>query len=138
MGKADRVELDPERVAEIIRSTREVSDLLTDIFEEAAEHEASESRDGSRGPDEEIPAAKAKVAELMDPAHAELVQNLAKRQNWTRSEFEHAATQIGLMPAGAMEVINDIAFQCCDEPLLEGDEVLEVNEFALKELLSDT
>jgi len=138
VAKADRVELDPELVAEIIRSTREVSDLLTDIFEEAAKDEASVSHDGSRGPDEEIPAAKARVAKLMDPAQAELVQILAKRQSWTRSEFEHAATQIGLMPAGAMEVINDIAFQCCDEPLLEGDEVLEVNEFALKELLSDT
>ena len=136
VSKADRVELDPERIAEIMKSTREVSDLLTEIFEESTEREASESDDSGDEPDEEIPAETASIAGLLDPAQTELVQILAQRQNWTRGEFEQVATQIGLMPSGAIEVINDIAFQCCDEPLLEGEEVLEVNEFALKELLS--
>ena len=136
VAKAERVELDPERISEIMKSTREVSDLLTEIFEESCERESSESDDNGDEPDEEIPAETVLISGLLDPAQTELVHILAKRQNWTRDEFEQVATQIGLMPSGAIEVINDIAFECCDEPLLEGEEVLEVNEFALKELLS--
>ncbi len=39
------------------------------------------------------------------------------------------------MPSGAVETINSAAFERCDEPLIEGDDPLEMNELALKELL---
>ena len=40
----------------------------------------------------------------------------------------------GLMPGGAMESINDAAFQLCDEPLLEGADPIEINPYAREEL----
>ena len=54
------------------------------------------------------------------------------------SEFEESAVELGLMPAGAIETINDVAFELCDEPMIEGDDPLEVNKFAIKELLDAT
>ena len=71
----------------------------------------------------------------LDSLHAELVRYLAQRRIWSREEFEQTAGELGLMPAGAIETINDAAFERCDEPLLEGDDPLEVNDEALKELL---
>ncbi len=38
------------------------------------------------------------------------------------------------MAGGAMESINEAAFQLCDEPLLEGTDPIEVNPFAREEL----
>ena len=73
---------------------------------------------------------------ILDPNHAEILRFLAQRATWPRIEFEQIVAKTGLMPAGAIEKINDAAFECCDEPLIEGDDPLEMNEFALKELLN--
>ena len=61
---------------------------------------------------------------------------LSKAPRWPRKEFNRVAGDLGLMPAGAIEIINETAFDCCGEPLVEGSEMLEVNEDALKELLN--
>ncbi len=85
--------------------------------------------------DEEEETASDSALDGLDPVHAELVRYLAQRQFWTREEFERTAGDLGLMPAGAIETINAVAFERYDEPLLEGEDPLEVNEEALRELL---
>ena len=132
---ADRVELDRERIAEVMKATREVSDLLTEIFEGPAAPDLPETDIADTEPDDESSISEDIGASLLDPTHAELVRFLATRPNWPRSAFEESATKLGLMPGGAIETINDASFSCCDEPLVEGDDLLEVNEYALKELL---
>jgi hypothetical protein len=39
------------------------------------------------------------------------------------------------MPDGALEVINEAAFERCGVPLLEGDETIEVDGQILEEML---
>jgi hypothetical protein len=46
------------------------------------------------------------------------------------------ATQYGLMLDGALEVINEAAFDRCDEAVIEGDNLLEVNQDVLRELMA--
>ena len=127
--------LDAEKIAEIMKDTRQVTDLLTEIFEGPADPEPPEEE--IEDTDEHaVGATAADIAGgLLDPAHAELVRFLAARPKWPRSDFEAASSRFGLMPAGAIETINDAAFERCDEPLIEGDDPLDVNEIALKELL---
>jgi hypothetical protein len=53
---------------------------------------------------------------------------------WLRAEFSRLAEQHGLMPAGAIEIINEASYAACDEPMLEGDDPIELNTYALEEL----
>ena len=133
----DRVELDRERIAEIMKATREVSDLLAEIFEGPSATEPLEPDAVDAEQEGDSPLASSSCGPL-DLAHAQLVQYLARQPHWPRSEFEQSAAKLGLMPAGAIETINDVAFRLCDEPFIEGDDPLEVNEVAVKELLDVT
>ncbi len=133
----DRVELDRERIAEVMKATREVSDLLTEIFEGPPATGPLEPDAVVAEQEGDLPTAIVSCGPL-DHAHAQLVQYLARQPYWPRGEFEQSAAKLGLMPAGAMETINDVAFKLCDEPFIEGDDPLEVNEVAVKELLDVT
>jgi hypothetical protein len=44
-------------------------------------------------------------------------------------------SSLNLLPNRAIEVLNEAALDQSGEPVLEGDDVLEVNHDALKELL---
>ena len=130
------VPLDTRRIAEVMTATREVTHLLAEIFEEPTEQEVQKSDLVEAELDDKAVPASDTAPSGLDPTHAELVRYLTQRPIWSREQFEQAAGGLGLMPAGAMETINNAAFECCDEPLLEGDDPLEVNEEALEELLS--
>ena len=130
---AEVVELDREKIDEIMKDTRQVTEILAEIFEGPAQPEPP---DEDVDEDDVVDAAAAEIAGgLLDPAHADLVRFLASRPRWPRSEFDAVTSKLGLMPAGAIETINDAAFEQCDEPLIEGDDPLDLNEYALKELL---
>ena len=131
------VELDRGKIMTIMKDTREVTDLLTEIFEGPAEPELPEEDEGDAEMDDLTPTAADIAGGSLDTAHTELLRFLASRPNWPWSEFEGASNTLGLMPAGAIETINDAAFERCQEPLIEGHDPLELNEFALKELLND-
>ena len=131
------IELDQEKIMAIMEDTGEVAAILNDIFEGPAEPEPPEELEDDTEVDDVTQIAAGIPSGLLDPQHAELVRFLASRPNWPRSEFEEASNKLGLMPAGAMETINDAAFERCDEPLIEGHDPLDLNEFALKELLND-
>ena len=53
----------------------------------------------------------------------------------SREELEAAAAQRALLLDGSIEAINDAAFDACDQPLLEGENPIEVNAEALRILL---
>ena len=128
--------LDKQRIAEVMASTREVTQLLTEIFDGPIGQGAEESDPVEITIDDDEQATSESALDGLDSLHAELVRYLAQRRIWSREEFEQTASELGLMPAGAIETINDAAFKRCDEPLLEGDDPLEVNDEALKELLN--
>lgn len=49
-------------------------------------------------------------------------------------EIERLADELGLLPDGALEVINEAAFVLCGVPLLEGDEMIEIDRQVLLEI----
>lgn len=107
------VRIDSARLARTRRETEAVSALLSDIF---AEEPASPPEAGAEG---------AGALEGLEAPYAELVQLLELRGSMPRSEFDKHAKEMQLLPDGAIERINDWAFDRFDEALIEdGDEVV--------------
>ncbi|MEO0374742.1 MAG: TerB N-terminal domain-containing protein [Cyanobacteria bacterium P01_A01_bin.17] len=72
----------------------------------------------------------------LDEAHAAFLLALAQQPQWEREALEKIAVNLNLMLDGALENINEIAFDQCDEALIEGDKPFEVNPEVLEQLLA--
>lgn len=117
------VELDHDRIAAIMSDTARVSGVLHTIFSDDEEAE-----DGQDEPE----SATAEMAddgrlEGLDGKHRALVQELLLAESWTEEQFGELAAQFGLMPSGALETLNEWAYDRYDEPLLEQDGDLTVS-----------
>jgi uncharacterized tellurite resistance protein B-like protein len=121
--------LDVERIAALQKDTARVSELLSKIFVEEAHAPA--------------PVAPAPEPELedetnaplgLDDAHSALLRLLLSRPEWTRAELEDAAADLDLMLDGAMEQINEAAFETFDEPLFEGEDPISVHTKLLEKI----
>ena len=52
---------------------------------------------------------------------------LCRGPSWPRAEVQALAAALGLMTDGALEHLNEAAFDHADGPLTEGDDPLEMN-----------
>jgi hypothetical protein len=82
-----------------------------------------------------VSPATAAVAGL-DAAHSEFLRTLAARTTWPRAELEAGAARLRLMLDGALELINERAFDACGLAACEGEDPVETNPDVLKELLA--
>lgn len=112
------IDLDLDRVSEVQDETRDVAGVLDDVFSDDEEEEGSPSFsiDG------------------LTEAHEEFLVDLGEKVEWTRAEFNELAEHHGLMPGFAIEQINERAFEVTDEPLLEGEDPIELNPHAFDAL----
>ncbi|MDY7093092.1 MAG: TerB N-terminal domain-containing protein [Acidobacteriota bacterium] len=123
--------LDPERVRQRMRESEESSRLLAEIFSEEEDEEVAAE---PANPTATAGTAGPSVAGL-DPAHQSLLEALPSEQELPLGEFERLAEDLGLLANSALDVVNEAALDLCDEPLLEGEDPLEINPYALKEML---
>ncbi|WP_057412289.1 TerB N-terminal domain-containing protein [Pseudomonas amygdali] len=147
--------LDMTKIAQLQRETAEVSALLAGVFadDNAAETTLATSKNSGtpRIPNnQQAEIAKvtgdvgehAENAEVthgasvygLDVDHSALLRLLVSRKEWSRAELEDAASDLDLMLDGALEQINDMAFDRFDMPLCEGDDPIEINPEILNEL----
>lgn len=99
--------------------TNEVKDILGSIFVDE-EAEAAEPANGN--------------ARSLDTGHASLVETMVQREQWPREEVEALCDKLGLMLDGALELINDWAYDSIDAPLLDDDGEIYVDMDIAKEL----
>ncbi|MGB3494234.1 MAG: TerB N-terminal domain-containing protein [Elainellaceae cyanobacterium] len=105
-----------------------VADLLGNLFEEEeTETEALEHVS--------VAESEATIAGL-DPLHSQLLLAIAQQTTWHREALETKADELGLMLDGALEVINEAAFDACDDPLTDGEDPIEVDTDVLEQLMS--
>jgi len=112
------IRIDAARLARTQRETQTVSALLANIFEEdvASPPEPAEAAPGAKG-----------SLDGLDAAHTELVELLEIKGSLPRSEFEQRAKDLKLLPDGAIERINDWAFDRFEEAIIEdGHDVVMV------------
>jgi hypothetical protein len=103
------------RLSKIRAETESVSAMLASIFTEV-EPEM-----------EEAPASSDSPLVGLDNDHATLLIKLVKQSEWARQEFEAVATSLSLMPDGALEVINEWAFDRYGNALIEEGDPLAMN-----------
>lgn len=116
--------LDPARIEALQKETAKVSAMLADVFadEEPGIQPVSE------------PAAtlvtKPESFSLlgMDDAHSALLRLLLTRPKWTRAELVDAASDLDMMLDGAIEQVNEAALDHWDEPLIDGEDPIEINQ----------
>jgi hypothetical protein len=122
------IELDLAKVRAKLAETERVSRLLGEIF-------VDEVPSVPAAPPGPAPTADDFAIAGLDGAHSALLLRLGSSANWERVQVERLADALGLLPDGALEVINEAAIAACGAPLLEGDELIEVDREVLQEML---
>ncbi len=120
------IRLDSAIVAETLKNTAMVQQMLADVFVEE-EPEPKQTVTGGHS---------VKSVQGLDDEHSELFHQVITNSRWGRAEFDEACDRLGLMPDGAIETINEAAFVLLEEPVLDGDDPLDVNQQIAKEMLA--
>jgi len=113
--------IDAARLATVQKQTQAVAAILTQIF-------VDDAGSPKTAPEVSSPADSSPFDGL-DRGHAELVEYMEIKGEIAKQEFDERAKALKLLPAGAIEKINDWAFEHFEEPLLEEGEhiVLSAN-----------
>ena len=110
----DGIQLDSERIATIHSDTDQVSSVLGKIFDGT---EDDQNREG--------------VQEMLvlglDAKHAAFVREIVSKNHWIEVAFQDLCSRYSLMASGAMEVINEWAFDTFGDALLDEHDGYEVN-----------
>ena len=118
-----KFELDSIRIDSVMDDTARVSAVLGDIFvNDKQDIELDERNDET----ELLPG--------LDYQHAVFVVELIGRNHWEDEEFERLAAQFNLMPGGALETLNEWAFEQFEEALIEEYEGYNLNSDVVEQL----
>lgn len=130
-GSPADVRLREEVVARRIEETAAVGALLAEIFTDDAGDAPGpvqthpQPEDGPPGPDD------AHLALLADIVAAD-----AAGETWTTARFDAAAARRAMLPAAALDILNDVAISIVGEPVLDVDgDLLRIDTEIAAELL---
>ena len=118
--------LDPELIRKKMQNTQKVAKLLEGIFKEQEEKI------------EETPleAVATTLIPGLDEPHSRLLRRLLERDEWELSEITPLAKELGLMTEGALENINEAAFEEFGEAVLDlEDDPILVEKKMLEEIV---
>ena len=122
-------QLDHDQITAIIADTTKVSQVLGDIFRQDEPEEPTPFEE-----DEDGAAAFDGPYQGLDPGHRSFAEELASRDRWTQREFDALAARFGLMSGGALETLNEWAYDTWNEELVEEDGDLFLNPNILESL----
>jgi hypothetical protein len=120
----DEMWLDQAVISRKIDESTAVATLLAAIFETDT--------------DDIVPVAAVENADPiagLDPAHSALLRALAEQPSWTRDEFAALAGTHGVLPDGALDVLNEAAMDTAGGPVVADGAILAVDDDVLRELL---
>lgn len=127
-----QVLLDPAKVQARLAETASVTALLSTIF--ADDEPAAATTPAGWAPPQPVTQTTTTVAGL-DSTHSALAAAFSERPVWQRTDAEQLAATLGLpLLDGAIDRINEAAIEACGDPLIEGDDPLELNDYAKQEL----
>ncbi len=115
-GEAGGPGLDRSRIEAIRSDTERISSVLGQIFDTNDEQSS-----GAIAPCNES------LVQGLDQQHNGLVLELVTRKHWPESKFAELCKSHGMMPSGALESINEWAFETCGEVLLDENNGFEVS-----------
>lgn len=124
--------LDRAAIDAKIEETATVSTLLAGIFSEPEEEEAAVL---GAGPETGVEQTEVNTPGLSVGERA-FAMALAERDSWSRKEVEELAGRHEVMVDGALEAVNEAAFELCGAPFSEGDQPIEIDSEVAKEMLA--
>ena len=123
--------LDSSRITALQQETEKVSKLLANIFNEEDDFAIQHSTEKLTASESE--SVSDSILGL-DAAHTALAKILLSRSEWSRAALLELAGGLDLMLDGALEHINEAAFDNYDIPFTEGDDLIEVNAEILEKI----
>ncbi len=123
--------LDTARLAALRLETDQVSALLDGVFVEEETPNTVPHQTANPVSSLETHLQDELLPDL-DPKYQRFVAELLQKPSWTRLELEVAAAKIQIMLDGALEHINEAAFDLLGEPLTEGDDPVYVQQNILE------
>ena len=121
------VTLDAGRVADVLADTARVSKVLGDVFTDGDDDDKANVDDTVSETDDRFSG--------LDAPHMAVVSVLITRREWTEDEVGGLADEHQLMAAGALETINEWAFNKFDNALIEEYDGYEINEDVAQQLM---
>ncbi len=110
--------------------TQQVKGVLENIFSDQAEDE------GESGGTLPVVLSTDNLLEALDQAHQKLFNKLITQEIWDRTALHEICKEFGLMADGAMEVLNEWAFDNVNAPLIEDGEPVYVDVDLAKEIIN--
>lgn len=117
--------LDMRLVQQRLKETAEVSALLADVFDDEGEATLIG-----------IPSFAANGLRGLDGKHSAFARECLAVPEWSRAALETVAKRHGLMLDGALEALNEAAFDSVNSPVTEGEDPVTVVSDSAKEFLS--
>ncbi len=123
----DGIAIDEGKLRRIRQETSAVSELLSNIFVEVEQPQAAgQPANGGAQPET--------LFKGLDHRHSQLLRALLDRSGVSRAEFEGLAREANLLPEGALDTINDWAFERFDELLFDNEQVLAPADHIVEQL----
>lgn len=120
-----RVALDRAALQRKLEDTARVSDMLHSIF---ADEESEETSERDR-----VEIDGSQTIHGLDVEHSVFLRALSSNETWERDALEALAQRHGLLLDGALDTINEAAFDQCDTPCVEEDDDIYVVDHAIYE-----
>ena len=126
--------LDPTAIAATQAATRSIQSVLGDIFgDDQAAESAQATRAEASTTSSELGANTSAPVDTyndhaawhqhdLDDAHQDLLDHLLTKSSWSSAEIDAYCQPIGLLQDGALEAINEAAFEHLGDALIELDE----------------
>jgi len=121
------IQLNTAMIEKKLQQSAAVALLLADVF---AGEDAIEPPVQTRAL-----VAPGDVVTGLDAAHSALLRRLADRDLWPRAEFDTLADSMSLMPEGAIDRLNEAAYEIVGEPVVEDEDPLVVDHKVLGEMI---
>lgn len=122
--------LDMARIQKKMDDTQIVQQILKKVFDTDDVEPIAPPQ-----PEPSVSGATAAMIEGLDEAHSKLFSWIAELEQIPAAEFEELCEKLGLMPGGAIETLNDIAFEVADDALIEDEDPLTLNKDIAKAIL---
>ena len=129
------IRLDMERVKVKLAETATVSAMLADVFTDDVDAERHEQPIAPWSTSPDVDKVEGVIAGL-DERYSKLLRQVNADKSLSREKFEDLASGLGLLPDGALDVLNERAIELFGEPVLEGDEDLTINYAALEAMFA--
>lgn len=120
------VRLDEALVRAKLAETAAVSALLGSIFADD---------DPTPNPRPTSTADEPEVAGLDGP-HSALLRVLAARGSWSRAELKAECAGLALLPDGALDTLNEAAYDVVGDPFAGGEDPIDINREVAQEMLA--